>query len=81
MGVILTLAIQLLAGAPALAQIHCHGDENGGQVVRSLDSLRDLDDQSWQLVAYREGPPGGRCACASSVFPGGCGSTTPRLCR
>ena len=26
-------------------------------VVRSLESLRDLDYQSWQVVAYREGPP------------------------
>ena len=70
MGLILTLAIQLLAGAPAQAQIHGHGDENGGQVVRSLDSLRDLDDQSWQLVAYREGPPGGPLRLRIVSFPG-----------
>lgn len=70
MGLILTLAIQLLAAAPAQAQIHSHGDENGVQVVRSLDSLRDLDDQSWQLVAYREGPPGGPLRLRIVSFPG-----------
>lgn len=69
-GLILTLAIQLLAGAPAQAQIHGHGDENGVPVVRSLDSLRDLDDQSWQLVAYREGPPGGPLRLRIVSFPG-----------
>ncbi|MFM7086759.1 MAG: DUF3122 domain-containing protein [Cyanobium sp.] len=32
-------------------------DETGTGLVRSLESLRDLDYQSWQVVAYREGPP------------------------
>jgi hypothetical protein len=31
-------------------------NENGVITVRSLESLRDLDYQSWQLVAYRSGP-------------------------
>lgn len=39
------------------ALIHAHPDETGTGVVRSLESLRDLDYQSWQVVAYREGPP------------------------
>jgi hypothetical protein len=43
---------------PAWAQVHNHRDENGSEVVRSLESLRDLDYQSWQVVAYRTGPPG-----------------------
>jgi hypothetical protein len=43
---------------PAWAQLHTHLDENGSEVVRSLESLRDLDYQSWQVVAYRTGPPG-----------------------
>lgn len=29
--------------------------ETGTGLVRSLESLRDLDYQSWQVVAYREG--------------------------
>jgi hypothetical protein len=41
---------------PSWAQLHTHLDENGSEVVRSLESLRDLDYQSWQLVAYRTGP-------------------------
>lgn len=43
---------------PVWAQVHTHLDENGSEVVRSLESLRDLDYQSWQVVAYRSGPPG-----------------------
>jgi hypothetical protein len=43
---------------PVWAQVHTHLDENGSEVVRSLESLRDLDYQSWQVVAYRAGPPG-----------------------
>ena len=40
------------------ALIHAHPDETTATgVVRSLESLRDLDYQSWQVVAYREGPP------------------------
>ena len=70
LGLLFTLLTQLLAGAPAQAQVHAHGDENGAPIVRSLDSLRDLDDQSWQLVAYREGPPGGPLRLRIVSFPG-----------
>jgi len=52
--------IMAVGPAPALAQVHAHPAADGTPVVRSLESLRDLDDQSWQVVAYREGPPGGR---------------------
>ena len=56
----LTMVVLLALGAPAAAQaqLHTHLDENGSEVVRSLESLRDLDYQSWQVVAYRSGPPG-----------------------
>jgi hypothetical protein len=54
------LAALALEPAAAAAQLHAHGDERGQPVLRSLESLRDLDDRSWQVVAYREGPPGGR---------------------
>ena len=56
----LALLLPLL-GWPQLAcaQLHAHADENGQPMVRSLESLRDLDYQSWQAVAYRSGPPGG----------------------
>jgi hypothetical protein len=56
----LTMVVLLALGAPAAAQaqLHTHLDENGNAVVRSLESLRDLDYQSWQVVAYRSGPPG-----------------------
>ncbi len=49
------LAVLLLA-APAWGQIQASPQETGTGLVRSLESLRDLDYQSWQVVAYREGP-------------------------
>jgi hypothetical protein len=55
---LLSLGPFLLRAAPAWALIHAHPDETTATgVVRSLESLRDLDYQSWQVVAYREGPP------------------------
>jgi hypothetical protein len=62
--------ILAIAPAPGLAQIHGHPDADGTPVVRSLESLRDLDDQSWQLVAYREGPPGGPLRLRIVGYPG-----------
>jgi hypothetical protein len=66
------LAITLMLGGPAPAQalVHAHNDENGTPVVRSLESLRDLDYQSWQVVAYREGPPGGPLKLRIVGYPG-----------
>ncbi len=74
----LTLALSLMAALlvtliqppPARALLHNHPDETGTPVLRSLESLRDLDYQSWQLVAYREGPPGGPLALRIVGFPG-----------
>ncbi|WP_216901190.1 DUF3122 domain-containing protein [Synechococcus sp. CCY 9618] len=70
---LVTLCVALVLGtaaAPALALVHAHPDENGTPVVRSLESLRDLDDQSWQVVAYREGPPGGPLRLRIVGYPG-----------
>ncbi|MFZ0407483.1 MAG: DUF3122 domain-containing protein [Cyanobium sp.] len=76
---VLLLAPWAFAAAPAaatgsgrlpLALIHAHPDETGTGVVRSLESLRDLDYQSWQLVAYREGPPGGPLRLRIVGYPG-----------
>lgn len=68
----LLVALGLVLGLPgaALAQLHGHSDENGQPVLRSLESLRDLDDQSWQLVAYRQGPPGGPLLLRIVGYPG-----------
>jgi hypothetical protein len=70
-GLVLAVLLLLLATPTAAhAQLHAHPDENGTPVVRSLESLRDLDYQSWQVVAYREGPPGGRLALRLVGYPG-----------
>ena len=68
---LLLLALLWCGGpAPAWAQIHSHTDENGAPVVRSLESLRDLDYQSWQAVAYRQGAPGGPLVLRIVGYPG-----------
>jgi hypothetical protein len=66
------MALLLLLGLPgvASAQVHAHPDESGTPVVRSLESLRDLDYQSWQVVAYREGAPGGPLKLRIVGYPG-----------
>jgi len=77
-GSLVRAVVACLAGAlllltplqPAWAQVHAHPDENGQEVVRSLESLRDLDYQSWQAVAYRSGPPGGPVTLRIVGFPG-----------
>ncbi|MEB3235244.1 MAG: DUF3122 domain-containing protein, partial [Cyanobacteriota bacterium] len=68
----LLLAAALLLGWPAVtqAQLHSHPDESGTPVVRSLESLRDLDYQSWQVVAYRSGPPGSPLTLRIVGYPG-----------
>ena len=77
-GSLLRVALSLLIGGvlalglgqPANAQVHLHPDENGTEIVRSLESLRDLDYQSWQAVAYRSGPPGGPVTLRMVGYPG-----------
>ncbi len=69
-GLLLLGAPLLGAPLPALAQVHAHTDEAGTPVVRSLESLRDLDYQSWQVVAYRQGPPGGPLRLRIVGYPG-----------
>ncbi len=74
MRAVLALLLALLLGLaqPPAAQalLHNHPDETGMPVLRSLESLRDLDDQSWQLVAYREGPTGGPLTLRIVGYPG-----------
>ncbi|WP_082325973.1 DUF3122 domain-containing protein [Synechococcus sp. GFB01] len=66
------LGLGLDLGLPeaALAQVHSHSNEHGVPVVRSLESLRDLDYQSWQVVAYREGRPGRPVTLRIVGYPG-----------
>ena len=70
LSLLLALLVALMQPPPAHALLHNHPDETGIPVLRSLESLRDLDYQSWQLVAYREGPPGGPLRLRVVGFPG-----------
>ena len=67
---LLALVLWLSLPTPAQALVHAHNDENGTPVVRSLESLRDLDYQSWQAVAYRTGPTGGPVTLRIVGYPG-----------
>ncbi|MEB3350172.1 MAG: DUF3122 domain-containing protein [Cyanobacteriota bacterium] len=70
LSLLLVVALWLGVPAAAQAQLHAHADENGTPVVRSLESLRDLDYQSWQVVAYREGRAGGPLKLRIVGYPG-----------
>lgn len=52
---LLMLLLGFGGGQPALAMLQASPGETGTGLVRSLESLRDLDYESWQVVAYREG--------------------------
>ncbi|MEI8251616.1 MAG: DUF3122 domain-containing protein [Synechococcus sp. ELA057] len=69
---LLLLTGLLIAGAPVQALLQSSPAETGTGLVRSLESLRDLDYQSWQVVAYREGPPGPAAPVTLRIvsFPG-----------
>ena len=64
------LGLLLLTPGMAWAQVHQHESETGVAMVRSLESLRDLDYDSWQAVAYREGPPGQPVVLRVVGYPG-----------
>jgi hypothetical protein len=67
----LVLLALLLPAGEARAQLQRHpAGEGEPSVLRSLESLRDLDYQAWQLVAWREGPPGGPLRLRVVGFPG-----------
>ena len=68
----LVAALLLLLVTPnaALAQVHQHNDEAGAPMLRSLESLRDLDYDSWQAVVYRTGEPGNPVVLRIVGYPG-----------
>ncbi|MEB3168551.1 MAG: DUF3122 domain-containing protein [Synechococcaceae cyanobacterium] len=69
---LLGLVVLLAPIAPAAALLQASPGETGTGLVRSLESLRDLDYQSWQVVAYRAGPPAASAAVTLRIvgFPG-----------
>ena len=67
---LVAVVLLLLTPAAASAQVHEHQDENGAPMLRSLESLRDLDYQSWQAVAYRVGKPGNPVVLRIVGYPG-----------
>lgn len=70
LGVLAAFALMLLTPSLAWAQVHQHESENGAAMVRSLESLRDLDYDSWQAVAYRTGKPGNPVVLRIVGYPG-----------
>jgi len=68
--VLASVLLVLALPGVALAQVHQHESETGVAMVRSLESLRDLDYNSWQAVAYREGQPGQPVVLRIVGYPG-----------
>ena len=67
----LIAVLVLFTAAPqGRAQVHEHESDSGTRMVRSLESLRDLDYDSWQAVAYREGKPGESVVLRIVGYPG-----------
>ena len=67
---LLACTLLLLTPAAAIAQVQEYQDENSAPMMRSLESLRDLDYQSWQAVAYRVGKPGNPVVLRIVGYPG-----------
>ena len=73
LGCLLLLLGMILGGAPAgMALLQASPEETGTGLVRSLESLRDLDYRSWQVVAYRRGPASDQATIVLRIvgFPG-----------
>ena len=68
----LLLAVVLLLLTPSMAQAHVLANDSDEETlfVRSLETLRDLDYHSWQVVAYRQGLPGEPVVLRIVGFPG-----------
>ncbi|BEV35710.1 DUF3122 domain-containing protein [Synechococcus sp. M16CYN] len=67
---LLVALVLLVIPGLARAQVHQHENETGVAIVRSLESLRDLDYDSWQTVAYRKGQPGQPVVLRIVGYPG-----------
>ncbi len=67
---LIAILVLFITAPQGLAQVHEHESENGTRMVRSLESLRDLDYDSWQAVAYREGEPGEPVVLRIVGYPG-----------
>lgn len=49
----LCLCLTIAHNAPALASIHEYPETTDRTMFRSVQSLRDTDDQAWQVVLYK----------------------------
>ena len=67
---LIAILVLFTAAPKGWAQVHEHESDNGTRMVRSLESLRDLDYDSWQAVAYREGKPGEPVVLRIVGYPG-----------
>ncbi len=54
-GILFSIVFLLLTPSLVLAQLDSQELDEGVILVRSLESLRDLEYQTWQVVAYRYG--------------------------
>jgi hypothetical protein len=64
------LVLLLLTPTMAQAKVMANDGEDGWPSARSLETLRDLDYESWRVVAYRAGPQEERMVLRIVGFPG-----------
>ena len=69
-GILVVIYVSLINPSFAYAQIDTAIAEDGTEYLRSLESLRDLDFQTWQLVVYNQGRPKGSIVLRIVGYPG-----------
>ena len=56
---LLVIALLLITPTISQAKLQFSQGEDGESISRSLESLRDLDYQTWQVVVYSKNPSEG----------------------
>lgn len=69
-GIILVVYIIFISPSGAYASLDKSIVEEGSEYIRSMESLRDLDSQTWQVVVYKQGRPKGSTALRIVGYPG-----------
>ncbi len=70
LSILLVIALLLITPAISQAKLQFSQGEDGESISRSLESLRDLDYQTWQVVVYSKNPSEGSFVLRIVGYPG-----------
>ena len=70
LGIIFLPFLLLFAPSKVEATLDILMGEDGSEYIRSLESLRDLDYETWQVVVYKQGRPQGSTILRIVGYPG-----------